>query len=247
MPPGPQPLPPGPLPLRCCLLSGGASRRMGRDKALLPHPEGGTWLERQLRLLAELGAPLSLLSGWPTHLERSAALASPLAARGVALELLLEPGGGQGPLVALGHVMNLHPGERLLLCPVDMPALTPSSLAALAEAAAAAPGAIWIATTDQIPARPQPLLGLYPSDAHHHQSLRDALARGERALRRWLAGERVHTLPLPAAALANVNTPEELNRWQGDFKPRPDWSATRCSPCSPQSRRWFPRSRRCRC
>ena len=26
---------------------------MGRDKALLPHPEGGTWLERTLRLLLE--------------------------------------------------------------------------------------------------------------------------------------------------------------------------------------------------
>ena len=41
-------------PLRCCLLSGGASQRMGTDKALLPHPEGGTWLERSLRLLLSL-------------------------------------------------------------------------------------------------------------------------------------------------------------------------------------------------
>jgi len=34
-------VPADPAPLRCCLLSGGVSRRMGRDKALLPHPEGG--------------------------------------------------------------------------------------------------------------------------------------------------------------------------------------------------------------
>ncbi|MFN9631647.1 MAG: molybdenum cofactor guanylyltransferase [Cyanobacteriota bacterium] len=218
MPPGPQPLPLCPLPLRCCLLSGGASRRMGRDKALLPHPEGGTWLERQLRLLAELGAPLSLLSGWPAHLERAAALAGPLAERGVELERLREPRGGEGPLVALGHLMDLHPEERLLLCPVDMPALTPDCLRALLRAAGAAPGALWIATTDQPPFRPQPLLGLYPSDAHHHQSLRAALARGERGLQRWLAGEGVRSLPLPAAALANVNTPEELERWQAGLK-----------------------------
>ena len=47
--------PAAPGSLRCCLLSGGDSRRMGRDKALLPHPEGGTWLERSLGLLADVG------------------------------------------------------------------------------------------------------------------------------------------------------------------------------------------------
>ncbi|MEB3183382.1 MAG: NTP transferase domain-containing protein, partial [Cyanobacteriota bacterium] len=59
--------PPGPslAPLRCCLLSGGESRRMGRDKALLPHPEGGTWLERTLRLLAQLESPITVLSRHP--------------------------------------------------------------------------------------------------------------------------------------------------------------------------------------
>ena len=177
---------------------------MGRDKALLPHPDGGTWLERQLCLLAGLGAPLTLLSGWPAHLEQAAGLATSLSARGVDLELLLEtrgaavvqaPGGTpdpddggrgpaaagphppQGPLVALGRLMEVHPDQRLLLCPVDMPALTLACLQALLEAATAAPEAIWIASND----RPQPLLGLYPSDARHRQSLRQALARGERA------------------------------------------------------------------
>jgi molybdopterin-guanine dinucleotide biosynthesis protein A len=56
-------------PLRACLLSGGASRRMGQDKALLSHPEGGCWLERSLALLAGLELPISLLSRHPRHLE----------------------------------------------------------------------------------------------------------------------------------------------------------------------------------
>jgi len=211
---------------------------MGRDKAQLPHPEGGTWLERQLRLLAGLGAPVTLLSGWPAHWRQAAALAAPLAALGVELEWLREPRDEalaeaphgrrepeepasrreserpQGPLVALGRLMEAHPDARLLLCPIDMPALTPACLRALLEAASANPHAIWIAAADQPPAQRQPLLGLYPSNTRHRQSLREALARGERGLQRWLAGEAVRSVALPAAALANVNTPQELNAWR---------------------------------
>ncbi|MFN7900136.1 MAG: NTP transferase domain-containing protein [Synechococcaceae cyanobacterium] len=68
--PFPMPEPGSALPpLRVCLLSGGASRRMGEDKALLPHPEGGCWLERSLSLLAGLELPITLLSCHPRHLE----------------------------------------------------------------------------------------------------------------------------------------------------------------------------------
>jgi molybdopterin-guanine dinucleotide biosynthesis protein A len=209
---------------------------MGRDKALLPHPEGGTWLERQLRLLASLGAPLTLLSRWPAHLEKASALEAPLAALGVELEQLQEPGDDaraeapQGPLVALGRLMEAHPNERLLLCPIDMPALTPACLRALLEAADTAPDAIWITTTHQPPSLPQPLLGLYPSNTRHRQSLREALARGERGLQRWLAGEVVRSVALPTAALANVNTPQELANWRAALTPPREWPANRCSP-----------------
>lgn len=47
---------------------------MGRDKALLPHPEGGTWLERTLRLLLELQIPVTLLSRHERHLQMARAL-----------------------------------------------------------------------------------------------------------------------------------------------------------------------------
>lgn len=198
--------------LRACLLSGGASRRMGRDKALLPHPAGGSWLEHGLELLAGCGAPLTLLSGHPAHLRRALALAPRLA---VPLTALAEPPPRQGPLRALARLMALHPGERLLLCPVDMPWLDPASLGVLLAAAAEAEAAGNASDAATIHlahdgTRLQPLLGVYPATAARRQRLAEHLAGGNLALQGWLAGERWQAVALPAAALRNANRPADL-------------------------------------
>ena len=202
--------------LRCCLLSGGASRRMGRDKALLPHPAGGCWLDHSLRQLAALGAPLTLLSGHDSHLSRASQLAASLA---VPLELLHEPSPPQGPLIALGRLMHHYPNQLLLLCPVDMPALDLATLRQLLRAASYAdssqPSLIHVAHDGS---QAQPLLGLYPADGRHRRSLEASLAAGERSLQRWLAVVGSRAVPLPAGPLLNANRPGDLdqfNRWDG--------------------------------
>ena len=218
--------------LRCCLLSGGASRRMGRDKALLPHPAGGCWLDHSLRQLAALGAPLTLLSGHDSHLSRASQLAASLA---VPLELLHEPSPPQGPLIALGRLMHHYPNQLLLLCPVDMPALDLATLRQLLRAASSAdssqssqpsqsdssqldpsqPSLIHVAHDGS---QAQPLLGLYPADGRHRRSLEASLAGGERSLQRWLAVVGSRAVVLPAGPLLNANRPGDLdqfNRWDG--------------------------------
>ena len=202
--------------LRCCLLSGGASRRMGRDKALLPHPAGGCWLDHSLRQLAALGAPLTLLSGHDSHLSRASQLDASLA---VPLELLHEPSPPQGPLIALGRLMHHHPNQLLLLCPVDMPALDLATLRQLLLAASSTdssqPSLIHVAHDGS---QAQPLLGLYPADGRHRRSLEASLAAGERSLQRWLAVVGSRAVPLPAGPLLNANLPGDLdqfNRWDG--------------------------------
>ena len=202
--------------LRCCLLSGGASRRMGRDKALLPHPAGGCWLDHSLRQLAALGAPLTLLSGHDSHLSRASQLAASLA---VPLELLHEPSPPQGPLIALWRLMHHYPNQLLLLCPVDMPALDLATLRQLLRAASYAdssqPSLIHVAHDGS---QAQPLLGLYPADGRHRRSLEASLAAGERSLQRWLALVGSQAVPLPAGPLLNANRPGDLdqfNRWDG--------------------------------
>ena len=84
--------PAAPGSLRCCLLSGGDSRRMGRDKALLPHPEGGTWLERSLGLLAAGGGAQRRRDGGADRGSLAAGAREPRPARhGDALALPRRP------------------------------------------------------------------------------------------------------------------------------------------------------------
>ena len=203
------------LPLRACLLSGGESRRMGRDKALLPHPEGGTWLERTLLLLAQLNAPITLLSRHLAHLALAQQLASRLAASAASstpppITALAEPPSSEGPLLALHRLMQQHPDEHLLLCPVDMPDLTLAALHSLRVAAddgttAGSPTRLHLAHDG---ARLQPLLGLYPSSSPIRSHLAAAVERGERRLQSWLATQTIWTVVLDPRAIRNVNRPE---------------------------------------
>lgn len=188
-------------PLRCCLLSGGASQRMGQDKALLPHPAGGTWLEHTLQLLAELNAPITLLSRWPRHHALATALQLPQ------LDTIAEPPPWEGPLLALHRLMERYPDTRLLLAPVDMPQLNTGALHTLLAAANTAPERIHLAHDG---VRSQPLLGIYPSSPAIRSALTAAINDGERRLLRWLDSQPSNLVPLPAGAIRNVNSPAEL-------------------------------------
>ena len=189
------------LPLRACLLSGGESRRMGRDKALLPHPAGGCWLEQSLRRLAALDLPVTVFSRHAAHLELAACLGEELCTA------VAEPPPWEGPLLALQRLMEQFPEQRLLLCPVDMPALTTEVLQQLLAAAASEPSVIHLAHDGQ---RLQPLLGIYPSDGHHRTRLTAAVANGERRLQSWLADEDYRRVLLDGGALRNVNRPAAI-------------------------------------
>ena len=180
---------------------------MGRDKALLPHHNGGCWLEHQLSLLASLGAPVTLLSGHSLHLEIAQRL--PLSP---AINALEEPAPWQGPLLALHRLMEHHPNQGLLLAPVDMPGLTAAALQPLLSAAASEPQRLHLAHDGQ---RLQPLLGYYPSLEPMRLHLAKAIAAGERRLQAWLNQHPVRSVRLEPGALRNINTPEELTRGWG--------------------------------
>jgi molybdopterin-guanine dinucleotide biosynthesis protein A len=195
------------FPWRACLLSGGASRRMGRDKALLPHPEGGCWLERSLALLGSLEMPITLLSRHAEHHRLAEALAQRSALQ---LSAVDEPPPWEGPLRALQRLMALHPGERLLLCPVDMPLLRRTALETLrrqAQPPAAGQAPELLLAHDGT--RLQPLLGVYPSRDDLRRDLDDCLATGERRLQGWLARHPHRCVALDPSDLRNMNRPQD--------------------------------------
>jgi molybdopterin-guanine dinucleotide biosynthesis protein A len=177
---------------------GGRSRRMGRDKALLPF--GGTDLLGHAveRLRAAGAARVSLLCGeTPRHAERG-------------LPLVLDAVAGAGPVGGLLAALRaLEAGERALVLAVDVPHVPAGLLAALDELAGDA-------AVPEGPAGPEPLVAVYSAACAGPLARR--LERGEARMtafwpevavvrpgREWLArfGE-------PGRLFANWNAPEDL-------------------------------------
>jgi molybdopterin-guanine dinucleotide biosynthesis protein A len=180
------------------VLCGGASRRMGRDKARLEL--GGTSLiARAAQALGGVVARVVLASG--------AAPRYPELGLECVLDELPEAGPLAGLAAALARFERDGVGHVLVLA-CDMPRVRPAALAELlARARASGADVVLVAT----PAGPEPLLGAY--HVRVLPAVRAALARGERRMLAFHAGLRVLWVPeaeLERGAARNLNTPEEF-------------------------------------
>ena len=185
--------------LQAWVLAGGASRRMGQDKALMPHPSGGVWLTALVTTLQQVGLPVTVLTRHASHLQVLAAIT------GVAM--VVEPEPWKGPLMALGKVLSEKKGLPLLVCPVDMPLLTVSAVQLLIQAWIGQPDAVAVADDG---VRLQPLLAVIPSGQPFQPTLQCCLESGELRWLTWLSKVPHQRVKLPADALVNVNGPEDL-------------------------------------
>ncbi|WP_226423600.1 molybdenum cofactor guanylyltransferase [Synechococcus sp. HB1133] len=190
--------------LRVCLLSGGSSRRMGRDKALLPHPSGGVWLTALVDQLLPLGYPVQVLSRHREHAE--------VLGLRPGCSVLLEPPPWNGPLQALARVLPLPPGEALLVLPVDMPRLRTAVFLQLIAAWNRAPEQAAVAHDGM---RLQPLLAVIPSGSPFRPCLDQQLQRGELRWMDWLMRVPHQSVQLPAEALLNANCSADLSALEG--------------------------------
>jgi len=178
---------------------------MGCDKALLPHPHGGTWLEHALRQLAALQVPITVLSRHAAHRELAEAWAR---RQGLVVEAIAEPPPWEGPLLALQRLVQRYPTHRLLICPVDMPALNGAALETLLSASVQQPALIHLAHDGM---RLQPLLAVIPADSALALDLAQGVAQGQRRLQGWLLRHPHRLVGLQPHVVSNMNDPTELS------------------------------------
>lgn len=179
------------------MLAGGASRRMGRNKALI-EVDGRAMSARVLDALREFGAaPLLVVGGDPDEL---AGLDAPVVA---------DQAPGEGPvggvLTALDHLASSGLVDAAMVLPCDLPDVTADALAPILEASAGdTHSRVWVAATDRM----EPMCALWSLDAHG--TVREQFAAGERALHRVIAELPHVTVTVDQAALRNANRPEDL-------------------------------------
>lgn len=169
---------------------GGRSRRMGRDKALLPYRGG---------VLAEY------VAGEVARAAGSAALVGDRALYGgLGYPVIRDLAPGAGPLGGICSALRSSTARWNLMVACDMPNVTAAFLAELLEAAEGG-GADCLLPAGSS-GRPEPLCAVY--QARCLPVLAEAFAGGVRSITRALAGAGVRILPVgDDTLLANCNTP----------------------------------------
>ncbi len=174
----------------CVILTGGQSRRMGTDKALLPLDGEALCLR-----LAEEFAPLV-----PVYFAVDRAGRFPTGRFGE----LVDRFPGQGPLNGIVSAFRGSDAAFALLVATDMPCCTPAAAERLAGA---------IGGHDACLYGNEPLFGLY---TRRCLPVAEAcLAAGQNAMRGFL--DQISTRRLSAddpALFTNLNTPEELQAFR---------------------------------
>jgi molybdopterin-guanine dinucleotide biosynthesis protein A len=184
------------------VLAGGASSRMGRDKAGLELVDGETLAAGAARRLAAVCPEVAvadrgrqLVPGLPSLLD----------------------GPGRGPAAGLLGAAHAWPGRPLLVLACDLPYVP----IALLEELAGSEGADW--TLPRWRGGSEPLCALWRPRTL--AVLEDRVTRGLYALWslagedqltvRWIDGDLLSSFGPPEEMFLNVNTPEELERARG--------------------------------
>jgi molybdopterin-guanine dinucleotide biosynthesis protein A len=177
------------------VIAGGASRRMGRDKASIVTGDGTTWLDRIVRRALETGVPVVVIGrnrpeGWALD----------------AVRFIADDEPGLGPIGGIRTALR-QVGTGVLAVACDQPLLTTGALLWLLEQRADRADGVLVTRAGVV----EPLFSIYEQSAL--ATIDAVLASGERALKAAIRSGRFRRVELPtefAPALLNVNTPEEL-------------------------------------
>lgn len=184
------------------VVAGGASRRMGRDKALLPW-DGSTLLDHAIERLRQACASVRILSGpEPRYEDRGAA---------VDVDLVRDVGAMAGLHTALQRA-----DSGVVLLAVDLPRVPVALLQRLAGLVAGFDAVVPVG-----PGGPEPLCAAYGPACR--DAVASCVARGDYKLTAFWPDVCVREVPSaeltafgdPDTMFANVNTPEDYARTRG--------------------------------
>ncbi|MEL6402209.1 MAG: molybdenum cofactor guanylyltransferase [Cyanobacteria bacterium J06626_4] len=200
------------MTLTALILAGGASQRMGQDKALLRY-DGVPLLRRTWDVAQTVTADVRVVT---PQRDRYRPLLPPTA------QWVIEPsppagGRAAGPLIAFVRALETVETEWTLLLACDLPNLQGNVLQQWQRLLPQLPSTV----IAYLPRRPQgwePLCGFYRSACL--PSLQQYLTTGRRSFQGWLdqsSEEAQSVMPIadvPVDMLANCNTPQDWQRWQ---------------------------------
>lgn len=190
------------------VLTGGASRRMGRDKALI-QIEGVRMVDRVAAALAAAGCSNVVAVG-PRQLAGDLAHIDDLYPGEGPLGGVLTAMGSVASVASVGSVGSVDSWLCVVAC--DLPWLDVDSIDALHRAAASALAAgqnaaevdVVVARTDRI----EPLCALW--NPRCRDAVQQAFDSGQRSVLEVFKALNVIEVPVRPLALRNVNTPEDL-------------------------------------
>jgi molybdenum cofactor guanylyltransferase len=196
-------LAPSPRPATLLVLAGGASRRMGRPKALLP-VGGSTLIEWLVARLAPAFDDLLVAARDPGQLPP-----------GLRHRLVADLHPGCGPLAGVEAGLAASTHDTLVAVACDMPRVTARLARRLAGAAG---GALVDAAVPRLGGRPEPACAAYRRSAAG--PIAAALSAGRLRAADVLADLRVRWLDDEDAALfANLNTPADYRLFLDGVEP----------------------------
>ncbi len=191
------------------ILAGGSSRRMGKDKALLPYPgqpgdPSETFLEHLVTVLGFCCSEVFVVA----RDELQASLYAQVDA-----QILLDSIPGGGPLVGLYRALQAISTPYAILVAVDMPFVTTQLLAYMLSR--------YQQDTILVPlvnGYPQVMLAVYPRSIL--PLLEERIGQGRRDLRcllddarvRYIEGEQLRIVDAELRSFTGINTPEEMQQ-----------------------------------
>lgn len=178
------------------VLAGGASKRMGRDKALLPF-RGTTLVEHVAQNVREATGSVALI-GDPDRLGH------------LGLPVYADQLPSCGPASGIYTALQVTETDWSLVVACDMPAVSPDILRELLRHAETTERNSVAATGPS--GQPEPLCAVY------HRRCLPALERAIRdrrvRMKDLISEIGASLMPVPASALVNVNTPAEWSEFE---------------------------------